>query len=67
MSEELGAQPRRESTTDDCVWYPWVRVNPIIRDVLTTSWNAEQWPVAKLVLRRTLTERSKIARTGWFS
>ena len=50
------------------VWHPWVRVNRILRTVLmTTSWDAEQWPVAKLVLRRTLTERSKIARAGWFS
>jgi hypothetical protein len=49
------------------VWHPWLRVNRVIRDVLATSSDSEQWPVAKLVLRRTLTDRSKIARAGWFS
>jgi hypothetical protein len=48
------------------VWHPWLRVNRIIRDVLTTRWDAEQWPVAKVVLRRTLTERRKLARDGWW-
>jgi hypothetical protein len=67
MSEELRAQQRRESTTDDRVWHPWVRVNRIIRDVLAMSWDSDDCPVAKFVLRRTLTERSRTAPAGWFS
>ena len=62
------ADPATHSTRlNDRVWHPWGRVNRIIRDVLTTNWDSPEWPVAKRVLRRTLTEREKVARAGWFS
>jgi hypothetical protein len=44
-----------------------VRVNRIIRSVLTTRWDAAQWPVAKVVLKRALTERRKLTREGWWN
>ena len=60
--------PTSDNTlVNERVWHPWLRVNRVIRAVLTTSWDAEQWPVAKRALRRTLMGRSKIARAGWFS
>jgi hypothetical protein len=34
--------------------------------VLKTTWEASQWPVAKIVLKRTMTERRKVAGAGWF-
>ena len=69
MSE--GSQ-RAPSTPDSAlvdarVWHPWLRVSRIIRAVLTTRWDTDQRPVAKVVLRRTLTERSQIGRAGWVS
>ena len=42
-------------------------VNQIIRDVLTTRWDADQCPVAKVVLKRALTEQRKLTREGWWN
>ena len=51
----------------DALWHPWVRVERLIRVVPHTRWGGDQWPVAKLVLRRTLSERRKVERAGWFN
>ena len=57
----------RVRKTNDALWHPWLRVERLIRAVRETIWDTDQWPVAKLVLRRTLTERTELTRAGWFS
>ena len=45
----------------------WLRVERLIRAVRQTTWDSHHRPVAKPALRRTLTERGKLERAGWFS
>ena len=68
----MSAQPEIEqggshASTDARIWHPWLRVERLIRAIRQTTWDSDQWPVAKLVLRRTLSERRKLAQAGWFN
>jgi hypothetical protein len=39
----------------------------LIRRILTTQWDPEDWPTAKAELRRALALRSKLARAPWWN
>jgi hypothetical protein len=46
---------------------PWVGVLLLIRDIRSTTWGHERWPLVKPLLRRTLEMRRQIARDGWWN
>ena len=53
--------------TDARVWHPWLRINRVLRAMLTTHWSAEAWPQVKAEFKKALALRSKIQRAGWFN
>ena len=36
-----------ERDTDERLWHPWLRINRVLRAMLTTRWSAEAWPQVK--------------------
>ena len=40
---------------------------PLIRSILSTTFEAATWPTAKTALARALTTRSRLAREGWWN
>ena len=34
--------------TDARLWHPWLRINRVLRVMLHTRWNAEQWSVVRV-------------------
>jgi len=41
---------------------PWPRLTLLIRRILTTHWDPEDWPTAKTELARALKLRSELSR-----
>ena len=41
--------------------------SPLIRSILSTTFEAATWPTAKTALARALTTRSRLAREGWWN
>ena len=58
---------RSRSSQADRLWHPWLRVNRLILEIRRTTPDAAQWPVAKVALKRALTERRKLTRSGWWN
>ena len=46
---------------------PWLRVELLIRTILTTQWDAETWPTIRQELPRVLKIRSRVAKDGWWN
>ena len=46
---------------------PYVRVMILIRDITSTTWRHEEWPVVKPLLRQVLEMRRQVAREGWWN
>jgi hypothetical protein len=46
---------------------PWPRLALLIRRLLTTQWDPDDWPTAKDELRRVLALRSRLARAPWWN
>jgi hypothetical protein len=49
------------------LWHPWLRIQRLIRVILGTRWNADEWPIVKAELRNALKERRRLERAGWFN
>lgn len=49
------------------VWHSWLRPERLIRVLLSTSWDSNQWPHAKRLLRAALDARMKQRLLGWFN
>ena len=49
------------------LWHSWLRINRILRAMLTTRWSAEAWPHVKAEFKKALALRSEIRRAGWFN
>ena len=49
------------------LWHPWLRINLILRVMLSTRWNPERWPQVKAEFKKALAMRSEIRRAGWFN
>jgi hypothetical protein len=49
------------------LWHLWLRIQRLIRVILGTRWGADEWPIVKAELRKTLKERSRLERAGWFN
>jgi hypothetical protein len=71
-----GVRKRRVSLTANGGYFPgvplpfllpWPRLTLLIRRILTTQWDPEDWPTAKAELRRALALRSKLARAPWWN
>jgi len=50
--------------TDARLWYPWLRINRVLRVMLHTRWSAEAWSVVRVEFRRALALRSEIRRAA---
>ena len=53
--------------TDARLWHPWLRINRVLRAMLTERWSAEAWPKVKAEFKKALALRSQIRRAGWFN
>jgi len=54
-----------ERDTDERLWHPWLRINRVLRAMLTTRWSAEAWPQVKAEFKKALALRSRSgARDG---
>jgi len=53
--------------TDARLWHPWVRVQRILRTMLTSRWDAASWKEIKQQIRSALAEQGRIERAGWFN
>jgi len=38
--------------TDERLWHPWLRINHVLRAMLTTRWSAEAWPQDKAEFKK---------------
>ena len=56
-----------EVTTDARLWHPWLRINRVLRAMLTTRRGAEAWPQIKVEFTKALALRSQIRRAGWLN
>ncbi len=52
---------------DERIWHPWLRINRVLRAMLTTRWSAEAWPQVKAEFKKALALKSQIRRAGWFN
>src|SRR5437870_6667822 len=66
-SETRGGEVNEERDTDERLWHPWLRINRVLRAMLTTRRSAEAWPQAKAEFKKALALRSEIRRAGWFN
>jgi hypothetical protein len=53
--------------TDARLWYPWLRINRVLRVMLQTRWSAAAWSQVSVEFRRALGLRSQIRHAGWFN
>jgi hypothetical protein len=42
------------------LWHPWLRIQRLIRVILGTRWNANEWPIVKAELHSAMAERTRI-------
>ena len=53
---------------DAPVWqHQWLRLQLLIRELLTTRWDAATWPLAKAELGRALALHSRLQRAPWWN
>jgi hypothetical protein len=51
--------------TDARLWYPWLRINRVLRVMLHTRWSAEEWSQVRVEFRKALElARLKSLRTA---
>jgi hypothetical protein len=53
--------------TDARVWHPWLRINRVLRAMLTARWSSEVLAAGQAEFKKALTLRSEIRRAGWFN
>lgn len=47
--------------------HPWLRVERLLRAILTEEWSAEAWRQLRQEIVTVLAERSWLRRVGWFN
>ena len=53
---------------DAPVWqHKWLRLQLVIRELLTTRWDAKSWPMAKAELRKALSLQRRLQRAAWWN
>jgi len=56
------------ATADTCLWqHRWLRLQLIIRELLTTRWDAETWPLAEAELGKAMALQRKLKRSAWWN
>jgi hypothetical protein len=55
------------NNTDARLWYPWLRINRVLRVMLHTRWSAEAWAVVMVEFRKALALKSQTRYGGWFN
>jgi len=55
-------------SADAAAWqHQWLRLHLVIRELRSTRWDAEAWPMAKAELGRALTLQEQLRRAAWWS
>ncbi len=47
--------------------HPWLRVQRVLRTILTEEWCAEAWQQLRPEIPKVIPEQSRITRAGWFN
>ncbi len=56
------------STGSDRAWqHPWLRINRLLRAMLTERWSSQVWQRIKPEIKKAMAEKSRIQRAGWFN
>ena len=58
---------RPPSSQSNGLWHPWLRINRLILQIRTATWDVDVWPAAKVVFKPALIERRKLTREGWWN
>jgi hypothetical protein len=53
--------------TDARLWYPWLRINRVLRVMLHTRWSTEAWSEVRVKFKPAVALRSEIRRAGRFN
>ena len=53
--------------TDARLWHPWLRINRVLRAMLTERWSAEAWSQVRVEFTKAIALRGEIRRAGWFN
>jgi hypothetical protein len=56
-----------DSTTNMSFLFPHIRVELLIRTILTRQWDDETWPVVREEFKKAMALRSKLRRAGWWN
>ena len=51
-----------DSGTDARLWHPRLRINRVLRAMLTARWSAKAWPQVKAEFKKALALRSEMGR-----
>ena len=54
------------ASADPRLWHPWLRIQRVLRLMLTSRWNATEWNEIKPEIKA-MAEKSRIQRAGWFN
>ena len=46
---------------------PWLRLELILRSILTTRWDTETWTIVRRQVPRVLAMRAQVAKDGWWN
>ena len=49
------------------VWHPWLRIQRLLRAILTGDWNAEAWKQLNPEIPKLFAEQSRIRGARWFN
>ena len=55
------------SPHDRRLWHPWLRIQRLLRVMLTSRWNAEAWKQVEPEVKKAMAKKSRIQRAGWFN
>lgn len=47
--------------------HPWLRLQRVLRAILTEEWNAEAWRQIKPEITTVFAARRRVWRAGWFN
>jgi hypothetical protein len=53
--------------TDPRLWHPWLRIQLLLRDVLSERWDEKTLKQLRPEISKALAERERIERAGWFN
>ena len=48
------------------LWHPWLRVQRVLRAMLTERWDRRAWQQIRREIPKVLAEQRRLKRHGWF-